>query len=104
MVETALFVSVEHLWPVVEAGVLANLFVSDGHEVVSLSYNIVHQARGTVSNSAVDEIAEISGVLEISIVDELHLHNHIQEKLKFIIQFKTLGHRVPLYLIKGMPQ
>jgi hypothetical protein len=83
--KAALFVSMEHFWSVVEAGMLSHLLVCDRHEVVGLSYDVVHQARVRVSNSAVDEVTEISGVLVITIVDEFHLQNYIQEKLNFSV-------------------
>lgn len=75
----------EHLGSVVKAGVEALLLVGNRHEVVSLSYDVVHEARVRVSNSAVDEITEVSSVLVVSFVNKLHLHNDIQEKLDFSV-------------------
>lgn len=81
--QAALLVGVEHLGPVVQAGVLTVLLVSNRHEVVGLGDDVVHQAGVRVADSAVDEIAEISSILVVSIVNQLHLHNHVHKELNF---------------------
>lgn len=77
VMKAGLLVGMEHLGPVVQAGVLSDLLVSDRHEVVGFRYDVVHEARSGVADSAVDEITEISSVFVVSVVNEFHLHDYI---------------------------
>jgi hypothetical protein len=71
--ETAFFVSVEHLRSEFKASKLSNFLVSNSHKVECLSEDVIHQARVRVGDSGVNEITKVFSVLVISIVDKLHL-------------------------------
>lgn len=73
----------EHLGSVVKASVQVHLFMSNRHEIVCLSYDVVHKTRVRVSNSAVNVFTEVNSIFVVSFVNELHLHDNIQEKLDF---------------------
>jgi len=71
--ETAFFVSVEHLRSEFKASKLSNFLISNSHKVECLSYDMIHQTRVRVGDSGVNEVTEVFSVLVISIVDKLHL-------------------------------
>jgi hypothetical protein len=65
VMQASFLVSMEHLGSVVKASMKSLLLIGNRHEVVSLSYNVVHKTRVGVSNSAVNEITEVSSVFVV---------------------------------------
>jgi hypothetical protein len=79
VLEAAVLVDLEHKGP--DLNKLALLLVDYCNHVVSFSGQVVKCAKVHVLQPHVNEITELLGILEISVIDELHKDQIIEEKL-----------------------
>ena len=84
MLEGAVLVDFEHEWT--NLSQFALLLIDYGDHVESLGCQVIECAKVDVLQAHVDEVTELLGILEVTIINKFHQQEIIEEKLSLWVQ------------------